>query len=331
MTKAILFKSDDRFESFKKVLSKHNVDFTILDFDVSDWLQYDFSNVDFIIYFPTFKFSSNHPLSLVNVKDSLALLSFRYPHLRIFPDPKILHFYNDKYRQFLFLAQCNYPIPETIPLYTEACVSKAQKCLGFPMVIKNRFGAGGDAVFKVYSLRELKRYFYNSQLNLFNLESLCYYFRMFTKKMFYYFLIKEKKMPYPFLSSPLIAQRLVKTDCDIRVVVNNGKVVEAHWRKTPSKTQWKVNIDGGGIGEWSHIPESVIQISEKLAKELKATWVALDILWGEDGFYITEFSPVWHHYAYKEKPTFVYKDDYNIKLPLEQALDLETLIVESLL
>ena len=51
----------------------------------------------------------------------------------------------------------------------------------------------------------------------------------------------------------------------------------------------------------------------------------------DQGFLITEFSPVWHHYAYKEKPTFVYKDDYNIDTPLEVSLDLEKMIVESLI
>ena len=46
-------------------------------------------------------------------------------------------------------------------------------------------------------------------------------------------------------------------------------------------------------------------------------------------FLISEFSPVWHHYGYMEKPSFQYKDDYNIKVPLEVSLDLERLIVES--
>jgi len=47
-------------------------------------------------------------------------------------------------------------------------------------------------------------------------------------------------------------------------------------------------------------------------------------------FISLEFSPVWHHYAYREKPSFVYKEDYNIDVPLEISLDLERIIVESL-
>ena len=47
-------------------------------------------------------------------------------------------------------------------------------------------------------------------------------------------------------------------------------------------------------------------------------------------FLITEFSPVWHHYKYKEKPDFIYRDNYNINIPLEVSLDLERIIVESM-
>ncbi|MEA1866856.1 MAG: hypothetical protein U9N19_01970 [Thermodesulfobacteriota bacterium] len=48
-------------------------------------------------------------------------------------------------------------------------------------------------------------------------------------------------------------------------------------------------------------------------------------------FLLSEFSPVWHHYKYKEKPSFIYKDDYNIDVPLEVSLDQERIIVESMI
>ena len=47
-------------------------------------------------------------------------------------------------------------------------------------------------------------------------------------------------------------------------------------------------------------------------------------------FLITEFSPVWHHYAYQEQEKFIYEDDYNIPVPLKESLDLEKIIVASL-
>jgi len=113
--------------------------------------------------------------------------------------------------------------------------------------------------------------------------------------------------------------------------VEDGRVVEGHWRLKASQDQWKVNIDGGGIGQWSSIPENAIEISQRLARKLNASWLNIDLIPFDETFLITEFSPVWHHYKYKEKPTFIYKEDYNIDPPLEISLDLERIIIESLI
>ena len=154
---------------------------------------------------------------------------------------------------------------------------------------------------------------------------------MVRRRIFYYQLIKKKRMEYPFLSPPLLAQKFLHMDRDLKTVVGNYEVVEGHWRIQAHKRQWKVNIDGGGVGEWSRIPEEAIKISEKLAQDLKASWLNIDIIPANGDFLITEFSPVWHHYAYREKPSFVYKDDYNIDIPLEISLNLEKIILESLI
>ena len=327
--KAVLFKSEERFSSFRKKLEEYGVDYTILDFGKSDWINFDYGNIDFIIYYPSFKYSSNHPLALHDVYDNLTFIHSRYPHIRMFPDPKLIKYYNDKYRQYLFLSSSGYPMPETIPLLSEESVGLAHEKLGYPMVIKNRYGAGGGSVFRVFNKRELNKYFNISRLNLFNLDSAKYFFSMARERIFYYWLIKGKNMIYPFLSPPLLAQEFVQIDRDLKTVVGNGKVVEAHWRIKANEEMWKVNIDGGGIGEWSRIPEKAINLSVKLAKDLQASWINLDMIENNGNFFITEFSPVWHHYAYKEKPSFVYKDDYNIDVPLEVSLDLERIIVES--
>ena len=114
-------------------------------------------------------------------------------------------------------------------------------------------------------------------------------------------------------------------------MVGDGKVVEAHWRHQAHEAQWKVNIDDGGIGVWARVPDEPLELSVRLAKALGTRWLNLDMLTDGKRFYITEFSPVWHHYAYKEKPSFVYKDDYNIDMPLEVSLDLEKILVDSLI
>jgi hypothetical protein len=329
--KAVLFKSEERFSSFQKKLEEYGVDYKLLDFEKNDWINFDYSKIDFIIYYPTFKYSSNHPLALHEVHDNIVFIHSRYPHIRMFPDPKIVKYYNDKYRQYLFLSSNGHPIPDTIPLLSSESVDLAHEKLGYPMVIKNRYGAGGGAVFLVFNKKELNEYFNLSKLNLFNLGSAKYFLNMLTKRIFYYWLVKGKNMIYPFLSPPLLAQKFIKIDRDLKTVVGNCKVVEAHWRIKANDDMWKVNIDGGGIGEWSKIPDEAIDLSIKLAKDLKASWINLDIISSDGKFLITEFSPVWHHYAYKEKPSFVYKENYNIDVPLEVSLDLERIIIESLI
>jgi glutathione synthase/RimK-type ligase-like ATP-grasp enzyme len=58
---------------------------------------------------------------------------------------------------------------------------------------------------------------------------------------------------------------------------------------------WKINIDGGGTGVWKEVPNEAIELSVRLAKHLRASWINIDLIMWEGRFLITEFSPVWHH------------------------------------
>lgn len=330
MLKAVLFKSERRFSAFKEEFTKYGVNCQVLDFEKQDWIHFDYSDIDFIVYFSFFKYSSNHPLALYQVHDNLMHIISKYPHIKMFPDPNVIKYYCDKYRQYLLLESNNYPIPETYPLFSDESLDLAESRLGYPIILKNRYGAGGDFVFKVSNRKELEKYYKVSTLNLFNGSSARHFFNMISKRIFYYHLIKEKRMFYPFLSPPLLAQKFIKIKRDLKTVVGNCKVVEAHWRLKSDENMWKMNIDGGGIGEWSYIPKEARDISESLARHLNAIWLNIDLIESEGKFLITEFSPIWHHYAYKEKPSFVYREDYNIGVPLEVSLDLERIIVESL-
>lgn len=328
--KAVLFKSEQRFDAFHKRLKDSGVEVVVLDFDTPEWVDFNFSDIDIVIYFPSFAYTSNHPQAIYRVQDNLMHIHRMHPRIRMFPDPNVIPFYSDKYRQSLFLRSYGLPYPETYALSSEKALQEIADRLGFPLVVKNRFGAGGDFVFKVTAYDELLHLYRMSQLDLFRWSAIRYYMKMLSKRIFYYHLIRERSMAYPFLSPPLLAQKFVPHDRDIKTVVGDGKVVEAHWRGKADESMWKVNIDGGGIGEWSYVPQEIIDLSEKLAAQLQATWLNIDIIQSDGRYVITEFSPVWHHYAYKEKPSFIYKDDYNIGVPLEIALDLERIIVESL-
>ncbi len=328
--KAVLIHSEERFGSFRNTLQRYGIEPVILSFDNQEWIDFDYTRVDFLIFYSSFEFSSHHPLALYRVYDNLAHIHRDFPGLVIYPDPGLIYFYNDKYRQHLFLRSHGFPIPETVPLLSWKAVEIAHQRLGYPMVVKNRYGAGGGAVFLVRDRAELESYYRLSQLDFVHPGALSYLFRMLRQRIFYYNLLKERKMTYPFLSPPLLAQKYITTDRDLKTVVGDGKVVEGHWRFQASSDQWKVNIDGGGIGQWSYVPPEALELSERLARELPASWVNLDLMPADKGFLISEFSPVWHHYAFQEKPTFVYKNDYNIDPPLSVSLDLERIIVESL-
>jgi hypothetical protein len=329
--KAVLVNSKERFGAFRRKLEEHGVACSFLDFDNNSWLDFDFSDIDMLIYYSSFEYSSNHPLALQKVYDNIAFLHERNPHIKMFPDPGLIKYYNDKYRQFLYLSTNNFPIPETIPLFSENSVELAEEKLGYPMVVKNRYGAGGGSVYRVFCRKELESLYRMSRLDLFHWGAFKFFAEMATKRIFYWQLIKARKTGYPFFSPPLLAQKFVKIDRDLKTVVGSYRVVEAHWRLQADEGMWKMNIDGGGTGVWSKVPQEATDLSIRVARGLNASWINLDLILDDGRFLITEFSPVWHHYAYKEKPSFAYKDDYNIDVPLKVSLDLEGIIVESLM
>ena len=329
--KAVLIQSPERYGEFLRKLEQSGIECIVMEFGSEEWIGFDYRTVDFLIFYPTFELSSNHPLAVYKAQDNIGHIHRNFPELGIYPDPRVTYYYNDKYRQFLFLRAHSFPMPETIPLSSGQAVEEAHRRLGYPMVIKNRFGAGGGAVFLAGNRGELESFYRISHFDFMHLGALRFFYRFMANRVYLYLLVKERKMRYPFLSPPLLAQKFIPTDRDLKTVVGKGRVVEAHWRLQADKGQWKVNIDGGGIGQWSHVPQPAIDLSLRLAAGLSSSWLNIDLMPCEEGFLITEFSPVWHHYAYREKPTFVYKDDYNLSMSLEESLDLEKIIIQSFL
>jgi len=94
MLNAMLFKSEERFLSFKKVLEEYRVNCTILDFASHEWIDHDYSNIDFLIYYPSFEYSSNYPLPLYRVHDNLTHIKSMYPNLKMYPDPQLVQYYD---------------------------------------------------------------------------------------------------------------------------------------------------------------------------------------------------------------------------------------------
>ena len=93
MTKKILIACDIG-EAFKDKLDQYDIDTTVLDFKTHEWVDFDYGKIDFIIYYPSFEYSSSHPLALNNVYDNLMFIHSEYPNIKIYPDPSIIKYYN---------------------------------------------------------------------------------------------------------------------------------------------------------------------------------------------------------------------------------------------
>jgi len=203
MMKVIVFKSNNRFDSFVDELKLRDVEIIVLDFDDSEWVGFDYSDIELVIYYPNFEFSSNYHLSLYKVHDNLKYLADRYPDLNIYPDPRLIDYYSDKYKQYLFLSSNKLPYPETMPVFSSENINTITSKIGFPLIIKNRYGAGGDYVYKINNTKMLLKYFNLSAFNFVNISSLSYYLFFILRKEYFYWLVKRRKMQYPFLSFPL--------------------------------------------------------------------------------------------------------------------------------
>ena len=71
-------------------------------------------------------------------------------------------------------------------MFSEESLKLAHSNLGYPMVIKNRYGAGGNSVFIINSERELENFYKLSTFNFFNLVFAKYLADLLSKRIFYY-------------------------------------------------------------------------------------------------------------------------------------------------
>ena len=329
--KVALFRSERRFDLFSRKLRDHDCHVVEFSFDSIDWHLHDYSSYDCLIYFPSFLGSSSRPDSLLAVKNNLRFLAGQYPCLPMFPDPRLFNFYSDKYEQYLFLSKNGFPTAQTLPITSVKSLDVIDEQIGYPCVLKNRYGAGGDYVFIVRSRAELAGFVAFANLQFSNWRSLRLLLSTVFSRKFLRAFFGGREAAYPFLSLPLMVQEFVEHDKDLKLVIGDDVVVEGHWRRKASSNMWKMNIDGGGIGEWSEISEDIQSLGVSLSRALRAKWLNVDLIFRGDEALISEFSPVWHHYAFKENDRFIYLDNYNLSRSPEEAADLEELIVTSYL
>ena len=181
--------------------------------------------------------------------------------LRLFNSHQAIIDCDDKMLTFIRLSNNSIPVPLTLSgllCFTpeepvrEETLNKIEKTLGYPLIAKACFGSLGKDVYKIDNRAQLKQ-------------------------------IAETLKCKPHLFQQFIGESAGK---DIRVIVIGGKVAAAMLRS--SKTDFRSNIELGGIGSPIQIPQALKQKCEKVAALLQLDYCGIDILLSENGYLVCE-------------------------------------------
>jgi len=115
----------------------------------------------------------------------------------------------------------------------------------FPLIVKNRYGSGGQKVFKADSPLELRN------------------------------LLAED--PVSVLIQPFLT-----TGCDYRVIVIGGKAIGA-MKKTAPKGEFLTNVVRGGTATKVELTRELKTLAEKTARIFKADYAGVDIMYDQKG------------------------------------------------
>lgn len=168
---------------------------------------------------------------------------------------------DDKAVTFIRLANNGIPMPLTLSgllCFTPEekvrpqTLDKIEKMLGFPLIAKACFGSLGKDVYKIENRKQLEE-------------------------------IAEKLKCKPHLFQQFIGESAGK---DMRVIVVGGKVAATMLRK--SETDFRSNIELGGIGSPIEIPETLKQTCERIATLLNLDYCGIDVLFAKDGYRVCE-------------------------------------------
>ncbi|MBO5240692.1 MAG: RimK family alpha-L-glutamate ligase [Clostridia bacterium] len=168
---------------------------------------------------------------------------------------------DDKMVTFIRLADNGIAMPATLSgllCFTpeekvrKKTLDKIERTLGYPLIAKECFGSLGKNVYKIDDRSELEA-------------------------------IAETLKCKPHLFQKFIAESAGK---DIRVIVVGGKFTAAMLRK--SETDFRSNIELGGIGSPIEIPEKLQRTCEKIAAILNLDYCGIDILLEKNDYLVCE-------------------------------------------
>jgi len=181
--------------------------------------------------------------------------------VRLFNSAEGIRLADDKMLTHIALAAAEIPQPRTVssPLcFTEGedeFYEKAEKYLGYPIVVKNCYGAFGKQVYLVRNRDEL--------------------------------IAKRKELR----REPHIYQEYVECGArDLRVIVIGGRAVCAMRRCATAVGEFRANAELGGSGEAVELTEELSSLAEKAAATLGLCYAGVDILESERGYLVTELN-----------------------------------------
>lgn len=194
-------------------------------------------------------------------KDKYLAYALEKCGLRLFNCRAAIEVCDDKAQTFLALANCGIPMPKTLPgllcYDPSASVSVTsrkvlERELGFPMIAKQSYGSLGKFVYKIDDSAQL--------------EEIC-----------------EELKCTPHLFQKFIAESAGK---DIRAIVIGGIAVAA--MKRQSATDFRSNIELGGVGTPVEIDGELRALCERVAALLHLDYCGIDILYGKEGYLLCE-------------------------------------------
>lgn len=193
-------------------------------------------------------------------KDKYVSLMLERSGLRLFNTHNAIQACDDKMQTAILLSQNSIPMPRTLPgllcyenqkLNVKA-IQNVGQILGFPVIIKSSYGSLGKDVYKANDIAELCE-------------------------------IAEKLKFSPHLFQQFIQESYGK---DIRVIAIGGKVVAAMLRQ--SRGDFRSNLELGGEGKNIILSQEAKELCEKVADLLDLDYCGIDILQGNNKYYICE-------------------------------------------
>lgn len=182
--------------------------------------------------------------------------------VRLFNRPQAVEICDDKMLTSIALIENKIPFAESIPAplcYTpnakadENFLQKVAKKLGFPLVVKKSYGSFGEGVRLAKNFDQLVQ-------------------------------IAQEFLHIPHFYQKFIAESSGK---DIRVMVIGGKAV-AWMQRTAQNGEFRSNIELGGVGKTTELPDAYRKTAEEVATALGLDYCGVDLLAGKEGAIVCE-------------------------------------------